>query len=107
LWKVSLAVSWLRPVSSGKIRDRLKIVGDQLVFNFSCYSHDASSPGRGLSVLAALIASNYRNRRSLRSYCGAIQAIIDRLNEAGTNAEPRLLANRLHRLPRVRLLRYP
>ena len=27
-------MSWLRPVSSGKIRDRLKIVGDQLVFNF-------------------------------------------------------------------------
>jgi hypothetical protein len=53
-----LVVSWLRPVSSGKIRDRLKIVGDQLVFNFSCYSHDASSPRRGLSVLAALIASN-------------------------------------------------
>jgi hypothetical protein len=41
LWKVSLAVSWLMPVSSGKIRDRLKIVADQLVFNFSCYSHDA------------------------------------------------------------------
>jgi hypothetical protein len=34
LWKVSLAASWLRPVSSGKIRDRLKIVGGQLVFNF-------------------------------------------------------------------------
>ncbi len=30
--------------------------------------------------------------------CGAIQAIIDRLNEAGTDTEPRLLANRLHRL---------
>jgi hypothetical protein len=27
-------VSWLRPISSGRIRDRLKIVGDQLVFNF-------------------------------------------------------------------------
>jgi hypothetical protein len=34
LWKVSLVVSWLRPISSGRIRDRLKIVGDQLVFNF-------------------------------------------------------------------------
>jgi hypothetical protein len=31
-------------------------------------------------------------------HCGAIQAIIDRLNEAGTNTEPHLLANRLHRL---------
>jgi hypothetical protein len=31
-------------------------------------------------------------------HCRAIQAVIDRLNEAGTNAEPRLLANRLHRL---------
>jgi hypothetical protein len=31
-------------------------------------------------------------------HCGAIQALIDRLNEAGTNTEPRLLANRLHRL---------
>ena len=31
-------------------------------------------------------------------HCGAIQAIIDRLNEAGKNTEPRLLANRLHRL---------
>ncbi len=31
-------------------------------------------------------------------YCGAIQAIIDRLNEAGCNTEPRLLANRLQRL---------
>jgi hypothetical protein len=26
-------------------------------------------------------------------HCGAIQDIIDRLNEAGTNTEPRLLAN--------------
>jgi hypothetical protein len=31
-------------------------------------------------------------------HCGAIQDIIDRLNEAGTNTEPRLLANRLQRL---------
>jgi hypothetical protein len=31
-------------------------------------------------------------------YCGAIQAIIDRLNEAGCNTEPRLLANRVQRL---------
>jgi hypothetical protein len=31
-------------------------------------------------------------------HCGAIQDIIDRLNEAGTNTEPHLLANRLHRL---------
>ena len=31
-------------------------------------------------------------------HCGAIQDIIDRLNEAGTNTEPRLLAKRLHRL---------
>jgi hypothetical protein len=31
-------------------------------------------------------------------HCNAIQDIIDRLNEAGTNTEPHLLANRLHRL---------
>ena len=31
-------------------------------------------------------------------HCSAIQDIIDRLNEAGTNTEPHLLANRLHRL---------
>jgi hypothetical protein len=31
-------------------------------------------------------------------HCSAIQEIIDRLNEAGTNTEPHLLANRLHRL---------
>ena len=31
-------------------------------------------------------------------HCGAIQDIIDRLNEAGTNTEPHVLANRLHRL---------
>jgi hypothetical protein len=31
-------------------------------------------------------------------HCGAIQDIIDRLNEAGANTEPRLLANRLQRL---------
>ena len=31
-------------------------------------------------------------------HCSAIQDIIDRLNEAGTNTEPRLLANRLQRL---------
>jgi len=31
-------------------------------------------------------------------HCGAIQDIIDSLNEAGTNPEPHLLANRLHRL---------
>jgi hypothetical protein len=32
------------------------------------------------------------------SHCGAIQDIIDRLNETGTNTEPRLLGNRLQRL---------
>jgi hypothetical protein len=31
-------------------------------------------------------------------HCGAIQDIIDRLNEDGTNTEPHLLASRLHRL---------
>jgi hypothetical protein len=31
-------------------------------------------------------------------YCGVIQDIIDRLNEAGSNTELRLLANRLQRL---------
>ena len=31
-------------------------------------------------------------------HCGAIQDIIDRLNEADTNVEAHLLANRLHRL---------
>ena len=31
-------------------------------------------------------------------HCSAIQEIIDRLNEAGTNTEPHVLANRLHRL---------
>ena len=31
-------------------------------------------------------------------HCGAIQDIIDRLNEADTNTEAHLLANRLHRL---------
>jgi len=31
-------------------------------------------------------------------HCGAIQDIIDALNEAGANPEPHLLANRLHRL---------
>ena len=31
-------------------------------------------------------------------HCGAIQDIIDRLNEADTNAQAHLLANRLHRL---------
>jgi hypothetical protein len=31
-------------------------------------------------------------------HCSAIQDIIDRFNEAGTNTEPRLLANRLQRL---------
>ena len=31
-------------------------------------------------------------------HCEAIQAIIDRLNETGTNTEPHVLANRLHRL---------
>ena len=31
-------------------------------------------------------------------HCSAIQDIIDRLNEAGGNTEPRLLANRLQRL---------
>ena len=31
-------------------------------------------------------------------HCGAIQAIINRLNEAGSNTEPRLLGNRLQRL---------
>ena len=31
-------------------------------------------------------------------HCSAIQDIIDRLNEAGTNTEPRLLANRRQRL---------
>ena len=31
-------------------------------------------------------------------HCSAIQAIIDKLNEASTNTEPRLLANRLQRL---------
>jgi len=37
-------------------------------------------------------------------HCSAIQDIIDRLNEADTNTEPRLLANRLQRLVfRVRL----
>src|SRR5262249_16064625 len=38
-------------------------------------------------------------------HCSAIQDIIDRLNEAGGNTEPRLLANRLQRLVfRVRLV---
>jgi len=31
-------------------------------------------------------------------HCSAIQDIIDRLNEAGMNTEPHLLAYRLHRL---------
>ena len=31
-------------------------------------------------------------------HCGAIQAIIDRLNADGSNAELRLLTNRLQRL---------
>jgi hypothetical protein len=31
-------------------------------------------------------------------HCAAIQDIIDRLNEAGTNTQAHLLANRLHRL---------
>lgn len=31
-------------------------------------------------------------------HCGAIQDIIDSLNEADTNAQTHLLANRLHRL---------
>ena len=31
-------------------------------------------------------------------HCGAIQAIIDRLNEGGSNTELRLLTNRLQRL---------
>lgn len=31
-------------------------------------------------------------------HCGAIQDIIDGLNEAATNTEPRVLANWLHRL---------
>jgi hypothetical protein len=31
-------------------------------------------------------------------HCSAIQDIIDKLNEAGTNTEPRLLASRLQRL---------
>jgi hypothetical protein len=31
-------------------------------------------------------------------HCGAIQDIIDRLNEADTTAQAHLLANRLHRL---------
>jgi hypothetical protein len=31
-------------------------------------------------------------------HCGAIQDIIDRLNEVGTNTQPHVLANRLHRL---------
>jgi len=31
-------------------------------------------------------------------HCSAIQDIIDRLNEADTNTEAHLLANRLHRL---------
>jgi hypothetical protein len=40
-------------------------------------------------------------QRSLETawrHCSAIQDIIDRLNEAGTKTEPRLLANRLQRL---------
>jgi hypothetical protein len=32
------------------------------------------------------------------NHCGEIQAIIDRLNEAGMNIESHLLANRLQRL---------
>jgi hypothetical protein len=32
------------------------------------------------------------------THCGEIQAIIDLLNEAGTNTESHLLANRLQRL---------
>ena len=31
-------------------------------------------------------------------HCGSVQDIIDRLNEADTNAQAYLLANRLHRL---------
>jgi hypothetical protein len=31
-------------------------------------------------------------------HCGAIQDVIDRLNETGSNTELRLLANRLQRL---------
>jgi hypothetical protein len=31
-------------------------------------------------------------------HCGAIQDIIDKLSEAGSNTKPRLLANRLQRL---------